>query len=75
MCVGFDAGVVSYCVYEGVLVLHVPGMQKRVKAKMYANCMQQAKKKKGFNCLKPFSVLGGPTWARTRDPLIMSQML
>jgi len=39
---------------------------------MYANCMQMLKKAKGFHCLKPFTVLSGPNWARSSDPLIMS---
>jgi len=39
---------------------------------LYENCMQMPKIKKGLNLLKPLPVLCGPTWARTRDPLIMS---
>ena len=42
---------------------------------MYANCMQMPKTKKGFIFMKPLTIVGGPCWARTSDPLIMSQML
>ena len=37
--------------------------------------MQMAKNKKGSIFMKPFTDLRGPCWARTSDPLIMSQML
>ena len=39
-------------------------------------CKWEEKKNPNFLFYKELGfLLGGPTWARTRDPLIMSQML
>jgi hypothetical protein len=35
----------------------------------------QREKVKGLRERKPFTLLSGPTWTRTRDHLIMSQVL